>query len=533
MIRLWKLLRSLRVLKKAWPNKNADEERVTEMKKTVLITLLFVFGLMTSKAQGYDIKINLKGCKDTLAYLGRYLFDQTYIADTCKLIKSGRIEFKGNKELDKGIYILVNQEKTLYFEFLVNESQKITINGDISNMSGTLESPGNIENQQFFSLAKFNSIKNTEYDKAKQSTTGKSKEDSIKFMRETVVGLEADVKKFDDDFNVKTKGSFLNDFLNLKKEKVATDIPKASNGRPDSIYQYYYYKSHYFDGVDFKDERLARTPYFDDRIKTYFESVIVNNPDTVIQEIDKLLARCNEGNLNYNVMIGYFTYKYEQSKVVGFDKVFLHMIGAYVIPGKADKVYSAETTKALKKAYEVQFPLMEGKKLPDLFMIDTVDAPRVRKMGFDTAKSAESVTELYYRNQAALTPLFKTLYGVNAKYTVLLFWAADCGHCQKEVPKLHETLKELKGKIDVKVFAVQTKDEQYNEWRHFLIDKKITDFINVYDPVHINNVKEKFDMVATPLIYIVDKDKKIIAKKLAAEHAAELLKAYDKQDKKP
>ena len=40
-------------------------------------------------------------------------------------------------------------------------------------------------------------------------------------------------------------------------------------------------------------------------------------------------------------------------------------------------------------------------------------------------------------------------------------------------------------------------------------------------------------MVATPLIYIVDKDKKIIAKKLAAEHAAELLKAYDKQDKKP
>jgi thiol-disulfide isomerase/thioredoxin len=178
-------------------------------------------------------------------------------------------------------------------------------------------------------------------------------------------------------------------------------------------------------------------------------------------------------------------------------------------------------------------PLLEGKKVNELYMIDTVYAREVRKMGFDTTSSAKSITDLYYKNQAKLAPMFRTLYQINAKYTILLFWAADCGHCQKEVPKLHESLKALKGKIDVKVFAVQTKDDLFEDWRKFLIKNKISDFINVFDPVHINDVKTKFDVTSTPLIYVLDKDKKIIAKKIASEYVADLLKELEKQNVKP
>lgn len=504
------------------------------MKKIILIPVLVLFISLSLKAQsGYDIKVNFKGCKDTVAYLAKYIFDQTYIADTCKKIKNGVIEFKGKKELDKGIYIVVNQDKASYFEFLVNESQKIVINVDMSDIGSTLSSPANTENQKYFSYLKYSADKNKEFGAARLATAGKSKEDSTKFMQNKVNQLEEDVKKFDADFMKQVQGTFLYDFLNLKMEKMPPEVPKASNGRPDSVYQYYYYKNHYFDGVDLKDERLARTPYFDDRIKKFFESVVINNPDTIIKEIDKLLAQCNEDNLNYNMLIGYFTYKYEQSKIVGFDKIFLHMVDTYITTGKARQIYTEETVKALKERSRIMTPLMEGKKVSDLYMIDTLYGKQVRKMGFDTATSAVSITNLYYKHEKELAPMFKTLYSVNAKYTILLFWAADCGHCQKEVPKLHESLKELKGKIDVKVFAIQTKDDQYDPWRHFLIEKKITDFINVYDPVHLNNVKEKFDVTATPLVYIVDKDKKIIAKKIASEYVVDLLKALEKQEKKP
>ncbi len=496
----------------------------------LLIAALSVFS-STSRAQDYDIKINLKGSKDTMVYLVKYTFDQQYISDTCKNVKNGQIRFKGNKDLDKGVYTLVSEAKSIYFDFFINESQKFSISADASDLVSGLKAEGSKENELFFSYIRYITNKNKDFNKVREQTAGMSKADSTKFMQTKINELNAEVKKFDADFMEKAKGTFVYDVLNLKSEKEAPEVPKASNGRPDSLYQYYYYKSHYFDGVDFKDERIIRTPFFDDRIKRYFESVILMHPDTVIKEIDKVLGKCNEGNLVYNLLIGYFTYKYEQSKIMGFDKVFVHVADKYIISGKAKEVYTDETVVKIKERVDIMRNLLLDSKVQELYMIDTLYGKQVRKMGFDTASSSKSITDLYYKNIEKLTPMFKTLYQVNAKYTILVFWAADCGHCQTEVPKLHEDLKALKGKVDFKVFAVQTKDELYETWRKFIIEKKLTDFIHVFDPIHLNNLKERFDIYSTPVIYILDKDKKIKAKRLAAEQVPEMLKNLEQIEK--
>jgi thiol-disulfide isomerase/thioredoxin len=244
-----------------------------------------------------------------------------------------------------------------------------------------------------------------------------------------------------------------------------------------------------------------------------------------------VLAKCDQGNLIYNLLLGYFTYKYEQSKIMGFDKVFVHVADKYIISGKADKVYTEETVAKIKERVDIMRNLLLEAKVSELYMIDTTYGKQVRKMGFDTATSSKSITDLYYKNLEKLTPMFKTLYQVKAKYTILVFWAVDCGHCQTEIPKLHEDLKTLKGKIDFKVFAVQTKDDLFDTWRKFLIEKKLTDFINVFDPIHLNNIKEKFDIYSTPVIYVLDKDKKIKAKRLGAEQVIDILKSLEEIEK--
>lgn len=502
------------------------------LKKQFLpILIAFLFGSFSSSAQGgYDIRFNMKGNKDTMMYLVKYIWDQQYIVDTCKKVKNGQVFFKGKADLDKGVYTLVSQGKSIYFDLFVNEGQKFTISCDNSDIVNTLKATGSKENEQFISYIRYITNKNVEFTKFRDEAKTKSKEDSTKFMTEKLKAMNIDVKAFEADFMNKAKGTYLYDVLNLKSEKEIVDPPTAMSDSAKRVYQYYYYKSHFFDGIDFTDDRIIRTPFFDDRVKRYFESVILQHPDTIIQEIDKVLGRSKPDGLVYNLLIGHFTYKYEQSKIMGFDKIFVHLCDKYIISGKAKEVYTEETTKTIKNRADILRNLLLETKAPELYMIDTINGKQVMKMGFDTAKTSQVVTDLYYKNIEKLTPMFKTLYTVNAKFTVLVFWSVDCGHCQTEIPKLSEELKEIKGKIDFKVMAVYTK-EDFEAWRKFIYDKKL-DFINVFDPIHLNNLKDKYDIYSTPVIYILDKDKKIKAKRLGAEQVINMLKYLDGLGKK-
>jgi thiol-disulfide isomerase/thioredoxin len=496
------------------------------------IRLLLIAALFTGTAagQGYDIKVEFKGATDSMFYLVRYLFDQLYIADTA-VVKGGKARFTGKQELERGVYTLVSQEKSVYFDFFVNDTQKFTLITDKADVVKNLKVVGSKDNELFFSYIKYITAKNQDFNEVREKTKGKNKADSTRIINEKIQQLNTDVKNFEADFMQKSKGTFVYDVMNLKTEKEPKEIPKASNGRPDSLYQYYYYKSHFWDGVNFKDERIIRTPFFDDRVKKYFDQVILQHPDTVIQEIDKILAKCDEGNQIYNLLLGHFTYKAEQSKIMGFDKVFVHLADKYIIPGKAKKVYDEETVTKIKERVDIVRNLLLEARAPELYLIDTTDGGKVRKMGFDTATSSKSITDLYYKNIEKLTPLFKTLSQVKSKYVVLVFWAADCGHCQTEIPKLHEELKKLKGKIDYKVVAVQTKDELYDSWKKFIIEKKLTDFLHYFDPIHLNNLKVNYDIYSTPVIYVLDKDKKIKAKRLAAEQVPNMLESLESIEK--
>lgn len=500
--------------------------RTTFLKLSIFFILLSNF----SFAQGYDIRINIKGAKDTTAYLVKYIWDQKYIVDTCKKVKNGQMFFKGKEELDKGVYVLVSEGKSIYFDVFVNEGQKFTFNCDVSDIVNSMKISGSKENENFFSYIKQVTNKNKEFAKYQGETKGMNPKDSAKFMLDKIKLMNDDMIKFEKDFMVKMKGTYLHDVLTQKSEKnpEADIIPKASNGRNDSVWVYYWYKDHFFDGMDLTDDRTIRTPFFAERLKRYFESVILQVPDTIIAEIDKVLGKSKPDGLVYNLLLGHFTFKYEQDKRMGFDKIFVHLCDKYIISGKAKKVYDDESVKKIKDRSDIIRNLLLESKVPEIYMIDTTYGRRVMKMGFDTAKSSEAITKLYYQKEKELAPMFKTLSSVNAKYTVLVFWSVDCGHCQTEIPKLNDTLKVLKGKIDYKVMAVYTK-EDFEAWRKFIIEKKL-EFINVFDPVHINDLKNKFDIYSTPVIYILDRDKKIKAKRIDSKQVIDMLQYLEKVD---
>jgi thiol-disulfide isomerase/thioredoxin len=505
-------------------------KRLSLIMKKITISIVLFFSIMFVQAQtGHEIKINLKNCKDTIAYLAFYQFDKLYISDTCKKVANGNIVFKGKKNLDKGVYFLLSQEKGNYFDFIIDENtQKQQINSDKTNLLENLKAVNSKQNDNFFNYIRFVTTKNKEFDSFKKSIKEQKKPDSIALLTKEFKVLNDGMLENDLNYIAQNNGNYLAEIINLKTEKAAKDIPKASNGRPDSIFVYNYYKRHFWDGVNFQDDAMLRNPFFANKIKQYFNTVVVQHPDSVCVEIDRMMLKTKQGTKMNMLLLAYFTQTYEIPKLMGMDKVFVYMVDNYFKTGKAKDIYDESVIKIIINRGNVLAPLQLGKTAPELYMIDIPTHDKIAKMGFDTAKTSEEITKIYYANKPEIEKSYVTLSSIKADYLILMFWDVDCGHCQKEVPKIlemyHEFQKENK---DVKVFGVYTQND-FEKYKKYIIDNKI-DWMNVYDGVHINNLKDKYDVVTTPVIYILDKNKVIKAKGIGSEAIKSIIAQMEKE----
>lgn len=492
------------------------------------IVFVFCFFSIFGHAQsGYKITFNMKNCADTLAYLTYYQMDKTYIKDTCTTIKDGKIVFNGKDKLDSGIYSLVNQRKTIVFDFFIDEkTQNLTLKGDYNTLRREASAENSEQQNDFFTYIKFLTDQNEKFVSAKQQFKGLSKKDSLsKFIALKEV-FDKTVQEYEIGAAEKNKGTYFGSFVNLKMEKTLKDIPKASNGRPDSLKVYRYYKKHYWDGVDFKDVVITRNPFFSLKLKAYFENVIVKHPDSVIVEIDKMMNQPPPDNLLYKLLLAHFTSTYETYNVMGFDKVFVHMSENYFKKGKAIGTYEDDVIDKIIKRSDKLKPLLIGTIAPSLSMIKSTDRDKMVKMGFEAVTSSEAVTKIFYEHVDEINKLFYKLHDVVADYLVLMFYDVDCGHCQKEIPKLQEVYHKLqKENKDIKVFSVYTEKEG-DKYLKYIEEKKL-DWINVYDGAFYNNVREKYDVYSTPVIYVLDKNKIIKAKRIAVEQLEDIVKAME------
>jgi protein-disulfide isomerase len=124
-----------------------------------------------------------------------------------------------------------------------------------------------------------------------------------------------------------------------------------------------------------------------------------------------------------------------------------------------------------------------------------------------------------------------SLYNVSADYTVLCFWDPTCGHCKIEVPKIDSIYQASWKKHNVKIYAVLTENVK-PEWEKYITDNKLGDWINVYSTAAMEKADEAaqkpgfrqlYDVISTPTLYLLDKDKRIVVKKLTWEQIDEFL----------
>jgi len=439
-------------------------------------------------AGGYDLKFKIAGIKDTLCYLANYYGDKQYIKDSARVDATGKISFKGKEALPGGIYLFVFPNKT-YFEILVDKVQHFSMECDMNDIINSMKVKESEENAQFYSYLQYIQKKSMEIEplkaQRKQLADAKQPTDSIDASMKKIDESVANYKK---DYIAKNQGTFLAAVFKASQDIVIPDAPILPNGAKDSTFAYRFYKAHYFDNIDLADERLLRTPIYNSKVSYYMKNMVLQIPDSIIPECDMLVGKAKPNKETFKFMVWYLTNTHETSNIMGMDAVFVHLVKKYYTKELAYWVDDATLYKIQDRA-NILDPILIGKKVKNLILADSTDN-------------------------------YQSLYAVNSPYTVLYFWDPDCGHCKKATPKVKAFYDKVKTK-GVQVYAACTEVEM-DKWRKYIRENNL-DWINVADPKLQNNFRHEFDVTTTPQIFILDKDKKILAKKIDEETMEKIL----------
>ncbi|WP_422358991.1 thioredoxin-like domain-containing protein [Reichenbachiella sp.] len=450
--------------------------------------LILFFGLCqgalaqtpNSEKRPYRIEITVEGLEDSVAYLGYYMGNKRYVLDTTSIDGKGNMVFENNKSIKTGVYFLYTGSYTM--DFLVDRSLDFKLSTKKATTYPDLEIVNSEDNEQFRA---FQLVMIDHQTKVKELTGSL---DSTSVMSDTVRVREEMAKL--SELNTQKRDSLLEAFGNSFMSQVLIMMAKSPELEIDSDSltieqkksQYNYYKDHFFDGLDFDSEGLLRTPSFYGKVKEYIDRVTFQNPDSIIASVDYVLAKCKNNPELYRFWMGTFFGEYQNPKIMGMDKVFVHLSDNYYLNGKvdwADSTLLAELSKEMTFLRENQI----GSKAPQMYLLDTLENRR-------------------------------SLYDVKSDYLVLFFYDPDCGHCKKKTPVLYDLYKKMGGDFDVMAVTVGTDTKK---WKEFIEKFDLKGWMHLGDPYYKSNFRVQYNVRSTPQVYIVDKDKTIIAKKLDVE----------------
>lgn len=459
---------------------------------------LFVFTLLTCLSAiaqpGYEIRVTLKPFTQGHLFLAHYYGQKQALVDSVPINSKSEAVFSGKEKLPGGIYMIAYPKKDGYFELVIDKEQRFSVSADSADLLKSVRFSGSRENQLFSEYQDFTSLVGGDMNALQKAyAKAPTKADSAKIMNQ-LKDKNLQLKNYRQQFIKAHPDHLLSTVFQLLLEPTIPETWK------DSALIYQYYKSHYWDGINLSDARLLRTPVFQPKFNRYFDEVLPQHHDSLIIEADEMMFAARNSKDMRQYVLATLTEKYVNPKYMGQDAVFVHLFQKYYIPGEAD---AWMTDKYKKFIFDRGYSLMAnviGEKGANLNMID----------------SAGQKTNLY---------------DVKSPYTVICFWDPTCSHCQEEVPKLDSFYHAKWKAMGVRIYGVMT-DGGKDKWLAFIKEHNLRDWIHVYQTREMKDAeiqqnqpgfRQLYDVYQTPMLYLLDADKKILAKKLNYEQLNDFL----------
>ncbi|MDR2424478.1 MAG: TlpA family protein disulfide reductase [Prevotellaceae bacterium] len=225
---------------------------------------------------------------------------------------------------------------------------------------------------------------------------------------------------------------------------------------------------------------------------SYADSYLSSLPqihDSIIPAIDRTLAAHKNDTATLRFLARYLYDKYLISEMQGAENITVHLADNYYLNNRI--VENAKFRKEVADFAKKFRNTLIGKQAQNLKM--------------------ESINGTH-----------EALYDIDSPYTLVYFFDPTCSHCKKETPKIYKIFRKYSNR-GLAGFCVYSQSDR-EEWIDYVAKNNLTDWMNVWDPTNENNFRIAYSIYSVPQTYLLDKDKKIVGRRLNDETLENLLK---------
>lgn len=440
------------------------------MLRKFLFISLFVSSWFLLKAQ-YTLDGTFTGLSNEKITLLQTFASQHGMIDTSQMNESGSFRFTLSDDLPSGQYRLVTESgMDVFFVFNHEDIQFVVVTDEYGKYVQVIKSVENMIYYDYENLKNKNLLK---LDILGPVVAYYPKTDPLyKKVTDRANTLRKEVLDKANELTARNPGTLAAHFIKM-------ETPVFPPLEMDESDQQEYLKAHFFDNIDFNDTVLLKSSTLNSMLINYLSLYQDRNDDRetfenkLLMGLDTILQKSAVNPDMYASVVDFLLQGFES---IGFDKGI-----EYISEHNQLDEFCENTEKILElqdKLYLLN-KLAIGKTAPDFSHAD-IDGNMIR------------------------------LSDINAKRTLLVFWASWCPHCKSVVPEIN-SLKEKFSDNELQIIGVS-------------IDTSLTNLRQVISEYKINwpniaelkgwggDIPEMYGIAATPTMYLLDEQKKIIAK---------------------
>ena len=449
--------------------------------------------MFSSFAQtGYQIRIKTENIQADSLFVKSYNVKNKKFTNFLSYKFENDITIKDKTPLDAGIYI-IEADSAILSEFIISDAknQKFTISfleEDIKIEGSKENSANRAYMKQMMAFGKQLRDLNIEFQKMQQKELPNSMMQAYMdtFMMKLEV-INAEKKTYQEKIIAENKGLLLASIIQCSIEVQ----PPPQEYYRDRVKLFTYVAEHQFDFFTWEDERLLGTPVLYNSFKNFAQNILPLDSKITIPIVIKALNESKKNQKLYFAFFDYLEQEFGSVKSLYRDEL-LYIAMLQDILNTPD----LEETRQLRYEYELN--------------LITKNQPGEQAIDFNILLADGDTT---------------TLYAIDAEVLIIYFQNPDCPTCGefREKMKNMEVLYHAIVAEKVKVLTIYF--EQNEElWRKYLDKSAFKNWTHGWNYDLEISEKHLYDVRMIPTIFVLDKNKKVIAKDLFPNELEEWVK---------